>query len=51
MRWFLVAFLPNGVLNVTHGGMELKTPELTNDDDGKLKGVLSIIKICSALDS
>ena len=28
MRWFPVAFLANGVLKVTHGGIELTTPVL-----------------------
>ena len=29
MRWFPVAFLTNGVLKVTHGGIELTTPMLS----------------------
>ena len=28
MRWHPVAFLTNGVLKVTHGGIELTTPAL-----------------------
>ena len=28
MRWFPVAFLTNGVLKVTHGGIEVTTPVL-----------------------
>ena len=28
MKWFPVTFLTNGVLKVTHGGIELTTPVL-----------------------